>query len=536
MAEFLDGTQAYQNNLRRTRILKEGQITTEMLDGSHIQKYFGTNEVALVGTNFAQIFSASDKYHGKLLLGMTEAAGRCKEIMADRFRWTLSGGNKEYPRITKVVCTDPKPGFNNGTFDIIVDKPYFNVSDVIIPEDNRVRCLVVTPDGSASRIIRPESGYGYRYTIKLVTDDPTAFVNPQYLSVGHEWSAVGSLVANESNQDRTGFHFYSVFESQGQVAQHAVGYSLTDKALRKIKNAKQMGERTCDVYTEGGNAVDYAKFTTALWVRDTQSNEVKPTFSWMSAFDAEMMNTLHQLKEDNLMFGRESSNNYSPEGYQILSSSGLREQLESGHVLPHNGTLDLPTMENWFDSIMLHRISEENSNIVLSCGYEFRKLFDKMIKEEAKSFTTIDTLYIRKGEDYRKLAFGAYFAQYLGFRVKISVVENPAYDNRDFSRKTLPTNPDRTIDSMRADILDFAYEGEQGTGMTTDNICMIYEADMNYHISHSGKWDAKSLTPITNGGTGIIGSAISGMSMHVEASSGLMVADVTRCGSIFYAD
>lgn len=124
----------------------------------------------------------------------------------------------------------------------------------------------------------------------------------------------------------------------------------------------------------------------------------------------------------------------------------------------------------------------------------------------------------------------------MGFRVKISVVENPAYDNRDFSRKTLPTNPDRTIDSMRADILDFAYEGEQGTGMTTDNICMIYEADMNYHISHSGKWDAKSLTPITNGGTGIIGSAISGMSMHVEASSGLMVADVTRCGSIFYAD
>lgn len=407
MAEFLDGEQAYRNNLRRTRILKEGQIVSEMLDGSHIQRYFGTNDVALVSTNFAQIFSASDRYNGKLLLGMTEAAGRKKEIMADKFRWTLSGGNTEYPRITKVVCTDPKPGLNNSTFDIIVDKPYFNVSDVIIPEDNRARCLVVTPDGSASRVIRPESGYGYRYTIKLVSDDPGKFLDPRYISIGHEWSGVGSMVADESNQDRGGFHFYSVFESQGQVGQHAVGYSLTDKACRKIKFAKQQGDRTCDVYTEGGNAVDYAKITTALWVQDEQNNSVKPTFSWMSAFDAEMLNRLYQVVENTLMYGQQSSNNYSPEGFQILSASGLREQLESGHTLPHNGTLDLPTLENWFDSIMLHRISEENSNIVLSCGYEFRRLFDKMIKEEAKSFTTIDTLYIRKGDDYRKLAFGA---------------------------------------------------------------------------------------------------------------------------------
>lgn len=407
MANFEDGRQAYESSLRRTKVLKEGQVTTEMLDGQHIQRYFGNSEVALVGTNFAQIFSASDIYHGKLLLGMTQAAGRSKEIMADRFRWTLSGGNKEYPRISKVVCTDPRPGLNNSTFDIVVDKPYFNVSDVIIPEDNRMRCIVVVPDGSASRVIRPESGFGYRYTIKLVSDNPTLFVNPAYIQNGHEWSAVGSLVANESNQDRGGFHFYSVFEAQGQVAQHAVGYSLTDKALKKLKWAKQQGERSCDVYTAEGSPVDYNKFTTALWVKDSQSNEVKPTYSWMSAFDAEMMNRLHQLKEDNLMFGRESSNNYSAEGFQILSASGLREQLESGHVLPHNGTLDLATLENWFDSIMLDRVAQENSNVVMSCGFEFHRLFDQMIKEEAKSFVTIDTLYIRKGEDYRKLAFGA---------------------------------------------------------------------------------------------------------------------------------
>lgn len=369
--EFKDGNDAWKSGLRKTRVLQQGLNVSSLLDGRHIQQYFGTDDATLVSVNYAQIFSATDKYHGKMLLGMTEASGRVKEILSDRFRWTLSGGNNEYPRVTRLVCADPRPGINNTTVDIIVDKPYFNIGDVIQPEDNRTRCLVVTPDGGASRVTRPESGFGYRYTIKLLNDDPTAFINPGYLAVGHEWNQVSSAVATESNIDGSGFHFYSVFESEGQTGQFAAKYALTDKAANRIAGAAKRGMKHAEVYDDTtGAPLDYSKLTTALWIQ--KENKVEATYGWLNAFDAELMNTLMQSVENALMFGQETSNNYSPEGHQILTGSGLREQLETGHTLPHNGTLDLATLENWFDSIMLHRISEENSNIVLSCGYEFR--------------------------------------------------------------------------------------------------------------------------------------------------------------------
>lgn len=158
-----------------------------------------------------------------------------------------------------------------------------------------------------------------------------------------------------------------------------------------------------------------------------------------------------------------------------------------------------------------------------------------MIKEEARTFTTIDTLFIRKGSDFRNLAFGSYFSSYKGFSVDISVTQNAAYDNRDFARKTLPGRPDTSVDSLRADILDFASVSEQGTGLTTDNICMIYESYMNYDIRFNGKWDGKSLMPITDGGVGTVGTQTSGLKFHVEKNAGLMVADPSRCGSIYYA-
>ena len=70
--------------------------------------------------------------------------------MIDRsgFRWELSGGNDQKARITQVICTDAKPGLNKQTFDIVVDKPWFNVSDIVIPQDNTKLCRVETQPGT----------------------------------------------------------------------------------------------------------------------------------------------------------------------------------------------------------------------------------------------------------------------------------------------------------------------------------------------------------------------------------------------------
>lgn len=109
---------------------------------------------------------------------------------------------------------------------------------------------------------------------------------------------------------------------------------------------------------------------------------------------------------------------------------------------------------------------------------------------------------------------------------------NPAYDNSFFQPKMHPVYTNYTIDSWRADILDFGSTKQQGTGGTDPNICMVKENYCDYHISHKGKWDPKSGLPITDGGYGLVGG-VSGYSIVTEKSAGLMIADVSRCGAIY---
>ena len=451
--------------------------------------------------------------------------------MIDRqgFRWELSGGNDQRARITQVVCTDPKPGLNRQTFDIVVDKPWFSVSDIIIPANQEYRLRVEPHEGTNGGYSRTHRSMGpnaFRYTLRLISDNPNAYLPAQYIQLNQEWFKVSSVVATADNVDGGGFQFYSIFESEGQTQQHAVKIQVDDQVARRAKQAADRGNYSDD---------QYGKYLRMLWVQFKDKVEGKPLARFMALMDAEAMNRLYQDVENTLMFGKQSNSLTSPEGHQMLTSSGLREQLESGWTLQHNGNLTLEEMEDWFDSIMKDKISEGEQKIVLAAGREFRKMFDRMIKLDSRSFVTLDTLFIRKGEDFRHLDYGSYFAHYKGFSVDISVMENPAYDNANFSPKMHPVKTNVPIDSWRADILDFGYSKEQGTGATTDNICMVAETYCDYNITYNGKYyahDGKSGLPITDGGLGVAGG-VSGYSRLIEKNAGLMVADVTRCGSIF---
>jgi hypothetical protein len=513
----------------KSTMLTEGLLATGEITGKHLHEAFGTDNLTNLNIGYAQIFAATDRYHGKPLVGMTEAKGKTKLIGSHGFRYELSGGAAQKARITKVINTDPYPGINNSTIDIVVDRPYFNISDVIQPEHNEYRLRVVTKDGS--RAMRKLDHNEYQYTLQLTTNDPQRFLPRQFLEEGAEWCKVSSSVANEANQDFGGFQFYSIFQSEGQVQQHAVKVELSDKAARKAK-------KFADADFKGDSDLGrYADSIKNLWVglgKDKLSKE--PIARFMNLLDAEAFNRLYMDVENTLMFGQESNIMYSPEGHQIFTASGLREQLKSGWTLEHNGNLSLQELEDWFDSILKDKVSEGDQKIVLSAGREFRKMFDRMIKADSSSFLTLDTHFIRKGDGYRHMDYGSYFASYRGFTVDIMVMENPAYDNLYYSPQRHPVKTNVPIDSWRADILDFGYSKQQGTGGTTDNISMIAEEYCDYHITYNGKWygayDGKSGMPITDGGLGQAGG-VSGYSIIREKSAGLMVADVTRCGSIY---
>lgn len=526
----LDFNSAKSFNLKPT-LQTRGLSVTGELTGASLHEAFGTENYEKLNIVEAQLFSATDKYNKKMLVGMTEAKGKLKLINANGFRWELSGSAAQKARITQRINSDSFPGINLTEFDIIVDKPWFNIGDIIIPQDERYLCRVMHTDSSRQYRVLDNSHYQYR--VRLVTDNPANYLPQQFLENGSEWCKVSSAVADERNQDAGGFQFFSIFSTEGQVQQHSVEVKMSDKAARKLKVFADAGN-----YNPQGEMSQYASAMSAVWA-DTDNYkgpQKEPNFKFMNLLDAAKNERLYKDVEHTLMFGRSSSSMYSPEGHQIFTSAGLREQLESGHVLPHDGELQLEEMEDWFDSILKDRISEGQQKIVLSAGREFRKMFDRMIKADASQYLTVDTHFIRKGSDYNHLDYGSYFATYRGFSVVISVVENEAYDDLYFSPQTDPIKTNVSISSYRADILDFGSSNAQGNGTDTQNICMVAQNYCDYNISYNGKWyagyDGKSAMPITDGGLGNTGE-ISGYSMLREKSAGLMIVDVTRCGAIY---
>lgn len=127
---------------------------------------------------------------------------------------------------------------------------------------------------------------------------------------------------------------------------------MSDKAARKAK-----------AFADGDPSVSsndlgrYADSIKHMWTSlGRPKAEGLPIVRFMSILDSEALNELYRNCENTLMFGQESSNMYSPEGYQIYTASGLRETLKSGWVLQHNGNMTLSEMEDWFDSILKDKI------------------------------------------------------------------------------------------------------------------------------------------------------------------------------------
>lgn len=492
-----------------------GEVTS-----SHLHMAFGVDQPHNINMGYARVFSATTRYYGKPMVGMTEAKGNIKLLSSHIYRWRLSGDMYQKLRVTRVTTNDVRPGLNHSAFTLVLDKPWFQVPDIIQGEDNRYRLRVTNEEPTELGINE------FEYTVELVTDNPNEFFPAELLMEGMEFCKVSSAVANEANQDFGGFQFATIFESEGQLGQFAVKFELTDRAARKAKQCADEGKHGDEYYGQ------YINQLRVPFMSTDENGNIQKWTNFMSMAEAEMHNRVYEDVENAMMLGKASSWMTSKEGYIITTGSGVRQQLESGNVLQHNGNMTLSQLNDWFTAILKDKRDRGDAKIVLSCGIKFAEMFDRMVKADSSTFLTLDTHFIRKGSDYHHMDYGSYFASYKGFIVEVQVMLNPAYDNRYFQPKMHPVYTNYTIDSWRADILDFGSTKQQGTGQSDPNISMVKESYCDYHISHRGKWDPKSGLPITDGGYGLAGG-ISGYTLVREKSAGVMIADVSRCGAIY---
>jgi len=478
-------------------------------NSTHLVRTYGvdkTHDLSANATNMAELFSATDKYQDKPWIAMTEAKGKKIYLSSNQYSWKLRGHQKQKARVVAVVETGTTHGLGKGTFDVVLDLPWYKYPDVLVGQDEDYPVEVV---GEPS----PYSTIGWKYTLRLQTDNNNLTFPDALIQVGQEFHKNGTSIADEMNQDYGTMQFNSVFELRSQTGNVAEEVNFSDKALRVDKNS--------------GNKVQKL----AHWRVPFLDNKGKTYYNFMPMAEAEVWNGIYEDCEWGLQYGRKSTR-VGPQGYLKRTGPGFREQQEDGNVLYHNGNLTLARLDDWISSIFTGRkdATSANRRLVLSTGEQGAIMFHNMVASDASQFFTTDSHYIR-GKDFRHMSYGLQFTHYVGKNgLDISVMIDPSKDNPDMARKTHPLYPDKTIDSYRMDIIDFGYTGDQSkAGM--DNISMVCEEFADYYFCSTGKWDPKSGMPINDGSPGLAGG-VGGYGIKVEKSFGLMVRDITRCGAV----
>lgn len=480
-------------------------------NSTHLVNTYGIGKPHSLSANaegIAMLFSATDRYQDKPIIGMTEAKGKKTELSNEHYTWKLKGHKKQKLRVREVVETAAYVGANGQPFKVILDKPWFKYPDVLQPESNRypLEIVRVTP-----------RGLNFEYTLKILDDSNTQGMPLHLVGIGQEFMKVSTNIGGEDNKDYGTMQFNSVFELASFTGAVSEKVQFTDKMLRDDKNS-------------GGQ-----KNTLSHWRVPFHDNTGKTYHNFMPMAEAEVWNGIYEDVEWGLNFSRKAIGK-SPQGYAKLAIAGLRQQQEYGNNMTHNGNLTLTALDSWINAIYRGRKDATASarKLVLMTGEMGALMFDQMVASEASSFLTIDSTFIQ-GKDPRHLSFGAQFTNYKGKNgLDITVMLNPHYDNPDYCPETHPLFPDTTIDSWRMDILDFGSTSEQGKiGTMSNNIEMVCEKWFDTYFVSTGKWDRKSGMPINNGGEGLAGGT-SGYSIQVEKSFGLLIRDISRLGSIQY--
>lgn len=478
------------------------------VNSTHLVRAYGLDKVhdlSLNATSIAQVFSATDRYNNKPLVAMTEAKGRKTYLTSDTFSWKLRGHSRAKARVTDVIEDSEKPGLGLQEFKVVLDKGWYKEPDVLISGSNKYPLEVV---GRGA----PRTQGGWEYTLRLQTDDPNLYLPVNYIQTNQEFMKTSTSVANEMNQDYGTIHFESVFELRSQLGQVAEKFEFTDKALRVNKNgqvSEQLKHWRVPFLDRNGQKYD----------------------NFMPLVEAELMNQVYMDIEWSLEFGRKSMRP-NPQGYLKKTGPGLRQQLDAGNVLYHNGNLTLARLDDWLQSIFRGRMDATPSerSVTLMTGESGATMFHNMVASDASNFMTVDTHYI-SGSDPRSLIYGVQFTRYRGKNgLDVTLILNPLYDSLDYCPERHPVYTEIPIDSWRMDVMDIGTT-KGAVGESAFNMTMVCEKFADYYFTTAGKWDPKTGMPINDGGPGIAGG-VGGYSTSIEKSFGLLIKDITRCASI----
>lgn len=504
--------------VNQSGIIKMEEYTAPLggksFDSIHLAAAFKDDKPYRFGVMVAKLFSSSNRFTNKTLSALTLGNGNFEVIDNNVYRWTVAGDDEiNFYSTEQLNDAGAKLGYGNSEFTFALDHDWLEEPDVIQCEDNRYPFISIL--GKPRKV-----GNHFHYVGKLQTSDPTAWISPEMFDVSRTFIKASSSIADEMNDKRGGDQYGSAMDFESQIGMYAAEFNVTDKVVRRELQGKKTSKDSCltsgyaFAVRRGGKVIERGMFVTDA--------------------EARLLDRVEMDREMAMVYGH-AHVDYDSNGYVKRTGPGFRQLSKDGHEYIHNGNLTAQSLEDYLHGIFLNRLNAVDRDVVISTGEGGMRMFHQILSDEANSFLTVDTHYIKDTASAIKgirnpLAYGAQFVEFNAINgIRVRLAYDPMKDDPKYCKRKHPDNPAYTIDSFRMDIYDLGNPGSSDAPKS--NMTMLMEDLTEVYTYTSGITDPR-LGPISNGSKAT--SLQKGVTFIRETSGSLCVWDTTRIGSIVY--
>jgi hypothetical protein len=438
-----------------------------------------------------QLFTAQ-RYSDNSLTAVLNQFGKEQDITSNEWEWPLRTARTRPLVVVENVIpvANTTPGLFKTDVKIKLDENWFVPGDIIHPgtSNKKYQCRVQEPP------IR--HGNGFLYTVRLMTDNPQAFLPVKFFKPGTQWAKL-----------------YSQYEEAGEQS-GSTQYHLPITLKNRLSRLRKKYRVTADAGDE----------VLAVKIPDSKG---KFHDSWIRYAEVEYWEQWYRELERSFWYSRSTDTVLGANGRPLYTGPGIQEQLEESHI--HNYShLSTTLIEEYLMDIFYSRVKPGSKREIKAFTGEYGMLiFHRAIQDwmnKSGFIKIVDKYIIRdQGSEYHKnaLSAGYQFVKYeMANGATLELIHNPLYDDREINFEIDPVTG-YPVESMRFTFMDFSGMGVASNirkirkkgGMKLSYVCGMYSPfgqSTNKHAAHAGDY----------------------YEMHVKDQCGLHIEDISRCGEL----
>jgi len=456
----------------------------------------------------------------------------------NRVYW-LPGGISHYswklvasPRVEFTFCdllvgASDQVGKGGEEFEFTLDKGWLHEPVIIKTEADNLPGIRIIGDP----VKLSENVYKYRGVIQ--SSNPNDWIPAEYLQPGRKAIDLATAVPDESNKKFGGQQFSDVHKLQSHIGVVARKATVTDKMIRTEIGCRQERRSLPENYdSDKSIGIGHVWQTT---YRNGTGKEIKAN-TFITALEARLEEKVQMDRENLMQFGRNESTYDVDTNKKQRTAPGWEEMVKDSSVLRHNGSVTLDEIYQYLMNKFITRTPFSERHIKLVSGTGGIAYMQRLLGEEAKIHTVMDTHFIRERKDggsgfhKHELEYGSQFTKWLAPNgITVELVYDPTKDDPQLYR-TLAPGTSNTKESYCYDIYDFGHTKQAPANASRkDNMVMVREHGVEEYFTVSNVYDPY---------TGAIKDGSNAYSLNKDASfyrtldGSLGIFDVSRIGRI----